>query len=104
MATSTSLLQLSWYNTQTLSWVPVSAGSVAGDNLVSELPPDVLNNPAFSGKVANLLVTSTELPELPVCGEFQDLIAGANVAVCLCICMYMNMYIYMHMQYIDMYI
>ncbi len=69
-------LLLSWFNMQTLSWVPVKAGSINGGNLVSQIPPDVMNNPAFSGKVANLLITTTVPPEVPVCGEFQDLIAG----------------------------
>jgi hypothetical protein len=43
---------------------------------VASLPPEVLNNPAFSGKVANMLVTNTDPPEVPQCGEFQQLVGG----------------------------
>jgi hypothetical protein len=50
---------------------------------MSDLPPDVLNDPAFSGKVANLLVTTTDAPIVPLCGEFEDLVAG-RVCVYLC--------------------
>jgi hypothetical protein len=80
-------LLLSWFNLQTLSWVPVKAGSINGGNLVSEIPPDVMNNPAFSGKVANLLITTTMPPEVPMCGEFQDLVGGRIPCyLCSCIC------------------
>jgi hypothetical protein len=69
-------LLLHWFNSETLSWKAVPGGKATPGKTVSKLPEDVLNNPAFSGKVANLLVTTTEAPELPECGQFQDLVAG----------------------------
>jgi hypothetical protein len=68
-------LLLHWFNSETLSWKPVQGRATPGKT-VSNLPEDVLNNPAFSGKVANLLVTTTEALELPECSQFQDLVAG----------------------------
>jgi hypothetical protein len=83
-ATYTSLV-LHWFNSDTLKWTPTRRGSAIGGNLMSELPPDVLNNRAFSGKVANLLVTTTDPADMPVCGEFHDLIAGGH---CVCVCVF----------------
>jgi hypothetical protein len=82
--TYTELL-LHWFNSKTLTWLPVRRGAVTGRSMVSQLPQDVLNNPSFSGKVANLLVTTTDPPPLPECGEFKDLIAGRPVlAIFIC--------------------
>ncbi len=77
-------LVLHWFNAYTLNWLPVGPGIMSDGKLMSDLPPNVLNNPAFSGKVANLLVTTAEAADLPVCGEFQDLVAGRE---CVCVCM-----------------
>jgi hypothetical protein len=86
-STTYTQLLLHWFNSQTLLWVRAKGGVVVDGKLVSELTPDVLNNPAFSGKVANLLATTTDPPDLPVCGKFQDLVAG-NIYVYAC--MYMG--------------
>jgi hypothetical protein len=90
-STTYTQLLLHWFNSQTLLWVPAKGGVVTDGKLKSELPHDVLNNPAFSGKVANLLATTTDPPELPVCGKFQDLVAG-NIYACICRYMYVCMY------------
>jgi hypothetical protein len=82
-------LVLHWFNSYTLNWVPVRRGSLVDGKLMSDVPPDVLNNPAFSGKVANLLVTTSEAADLPICGEFQDLVAGK---VCVCVFAYASKY------------
>ncbi len=69
-------LWLHWFNSQTLSWMPIKGSQVRSGQVVASLPTSVLNNPAFSGKVANMLVTNTDPPENPLCTEFQRLVGG----------------------------
>jgi hypothetical protein len=90
-------LRLHWFNSRTLNWMPARRGNLVDGKLMSELPPDVLNDPAFSGKVANLLASSTDAPILPLCGEFEDLVAGRvpfNVLACTCVLLAGTVYVH----------
>ncbi len=102
--TYTQLL-LHWFNSKTLTWLPLRRGSMDSGNTVSVLPPSVLNDPAFSGKVVNLLSTTTDPPELPECGEFKDLVAGRPMkAIIYNIYTQLCMYVCMHVIYVCIYI
>jgi hypothetical protein len=69
-------LLLHWFNSKTLTWVPIKSSKVVEGQLTAAVSAEVLNNPAFSGKLANMLVTTTEPPEVPECSEFQQLVSG----------------------------
>jgi hypothetical protein len=69
-------LLLHWFNAKTMSWVPIQESRLTGSSLVASIPASVLNNQEFSGKVANMLVSSTIAPDTPICGEFQQLVGG----------------------------
>lgn len=65
-----------WYNSDTKLWVMVPETELVGEGVSATLPASVLSNPAFSGLVTGMLVTTQIFAALETCLPGQDLVGG----------------------------
>jgi len=71
-----SALMVQWYNSDTKLWVMVPETELVGEGVSATLPASVLSNPAFSGLVTGMLVTTQIFAALETCLPGQDLVGG----------------------------
>jgi hypothetical protein len=71
-----SSLMVQWYNSETKLWIMVPNTDLVGQGVSATLPASVLSNPAFSGLVTGMVVTTQIFAALAECLPGQDLVGG----------------------------